>query len=84
MRKLQRNLELNFDTPKATITLTMDGDDAVKFKFDFDPPVDIESNDPMPLTHVAAAQMMELYQQFLNGKLYDNSKHTDSEAPQKG
>lgn len=75
MRTPHRNLELNFDVPKATITLTMDGDDAVKFKFDFNPPVDIESDDPMPLTHVAAAQMMELYQQFLSGKLYDTKSN---------
>ena len=71
MRKLQRNVELNFDTPKATITLTMDGDDAVKFKFDFDPPVDMQSEDPMPLTHIAAAQMMDLYTQYLKGNTND-------------
>ena len=78
MRKLQRNLELNFDTPKAVITLTMDGDDAVKFKFDFDPPVDMESNDPMPLTHIIAAQMMDLYQEtYLKGKA-DDTKPNNS------
>lgn len=67
--KNMKNLELNFDTPKAVITLTMDGDDAVKFKFDFDPPVDMQSNDPMPLTHIIAAQMMDLYQEtYLKGK----------------
>lgn len=72
-----RNLELNFDTPKATITLTMDGDDAVKFKFDFDPPVDMQSKDPMPLTHIAAAQMMDLYQQYLQGEAND-TEHNNS------
>lgn len=71
MRKAPRNLELNFDVPKATITLTMDGDDAVKFKFDFNPEVDLESNDPMPLTHIAAAQMMDLYTQYLKGNTND-------------
>jgi hypothetical protein len=71
MRTQHRNLELNFDVPKATITLTMDGDDAVKFKFDFNPPVDMQSDEPMPLTHIAAAQMMDLYTQYLKGNTND-------------
>lgn len=80
MRKQHRNLELNFDVPKASITLTMDGDDAVKFKFDFNPPVDMQSNDPMPLTHIVAAQMMDLYQEtYLKGNTND-TEHNNPEA----
>ena len=76
MHKSNRSLELNFDVPKATITLTMDGDDAVKFKFDFNPPVDMQSNEPMPLTHIIAAQMMDLYQEtYLKGNTNDTESN---------
>ena len=76
MHKSNRSLELNFDVPKATITLTMDGDDAVKFKFDFNLPVDMQSNEPMPLTHIIAAQMMDLYQEtYLKGNTNDTESN---------